>query len=115
MASIPEAKERNYMKLVFSVLFFSLLGASAEAKYPWWQVPLLPVERMTCQEAVAFNAKYGRFYVTVEGNKLVPIYKITPKEKWWPHSCGHKKVSAAYIQRTQDKKSCVIGYYCHPR
>lgn len=99
------------MKTFFLFAFFSV-SLSAFAGSDWYKVPVIPAEHMTCEEAMAFYAKYKRIYVIANHKDIVPIYGPKPRAEWRTLHCKGRSRLAFYWHATKDEKYCYIGAYC---
>lgn len=92
-------------------LVLALMGVSAEA-ISAQRVPVIPSQSMTCEQAVAFYAKYKRIYTIANGRDIVPIYGSLPKDQKRNLRCMGRKRPKGRPVRTKDNNFCVVGVYC---
>jgi hypothetical protein len=99
------------MKFFWVIGLMGLFGLDAMAG----GVPVIPSQTMSCEEAVAFFAKYKRIYTIAHGKNIVPIYGALPKHRWRELRCKVRQRPHQKVVNTNDSTYCVLGYYCGSR
>lgn len=71
---------------------------------------VVTVDQMTCPQAQAYAAQYGRYYKRASG-QVIPIYGFVTSR----NSCGFRYVAYPLLERTADGRRCVVAYRCYER
>ncbi|MEM9106313.1 MAG: hypothetical protein AAGC96_11720 [Pseudomonadota bacterium] len=66
---------------------------------------------MTCEEAVAHYAEYGRINTTMDG-QVLPIYGGVPVSERAGMICDEDDAPTETFVKTKDKEQCPIAFSC---
>lgn len=89
---------------VFSLFILSCLVPARAMAYG----PMVPLDRMSCRQAVAYVKKYGMYWISTEADGPIPITFVTAN----PNACAGEHVLNYHVRPTRDRTDCLVGYSC---
>lgn len=93
----------KHLIVIGLLVFVAAKHVTAQARGP------VTIDRMTCKEAYAYATKYGRYWKNMGPDGAIPIYPVHSLEKV---NCGGRTGTSPIIERTRDRRDCIVGWYC---